>query len=33
VEAGIETDWRRPAEGDTVRIAEELRHQVQIVER
>ncbi|MFM9441635.1 hypothetical protein [Streptomyces acidiscabies] len=30
--AGIETDWRVPATGDVTRIAEELRHHVQVVE-
>ncbi|MFE2103162.1 hypothetical protein [Streptomyces sp. NPDC059468] len=33
VEAGIETDWRMPASGDTTRIAEELKQHIQVVER
>ncbi|WP_459738322.1 hypothetical protein [Streptomyces sp. E-15] len=33
VEAGIETDWRMPATGDTASIAEELRHHIRVVER
>ncbi|MFF0035225.1 hypothetical protein ACFYRG_03265 [Streptomyces mirabilis] len=33
VEEGIETDWRMPAGGDTARIAEELKHHIQVVER
>ncbi|MEU6588920.1 hypothetical protein ABZ923_06745 [Streptomyces sp. NPDC046881] len=33
VEAGIETDWRLPATGDTASIAEELKHHIQVVER
>ncbi|MFH9400089.1 hypothetical protein ACH4JS_09890 [Streptomyces sp. NPDC017638] len=33
VEAGIETDWRLPATGDTASIAEELKHHIRVVER
>ncbi|WP_178880334.1 hypothetical protein [Streptomyces acidiscabies] len=29
---GIETDWRMPADGDEGRIAEELRHHIEVVE-
>ncbi|MFF9024157.1 hypothetical protein [Streptomyces eurythermus] len=32
VEVGIETDWRLPATGDTARIADELKHHIQVVE-
>ncbi|WP_265564772.1 hypothetical protein [Streptomyces hygroscopicus] len=33
VEAGIETDWRMPAGGDTARIAGELKHHIEVIER